>query len=302
MKIRVKILLLIGAFALLATACGSDGPDGISTTGGEPETTLPADAPVAIVSMNPSATESLFAIGAGDQVIAVDNFSYYPPEAPVVADLSAFEPNVEAIAALEPDLVVLSDDTIEEQLTELGIESLVLVAPTTIAEAYTQIEQLGAATGHIGEAAEVVLQMQTDIDAALGDLPERETALTYYHELDNTLFSITSSTFIGEVYKLAGLENAADAADADGSAFGYPQLSEEYLVQANPDIIFLADTVCCEQTAETVAARPGWDGLTAVQNGNVVELNDDVASRWGPRIVELVEAVVAAVQAIPVNA
>jgi len=140
-----------------------------------------------------------------------------------------------------------------------------------------------------------VLQMQTDIDAALADIPAREIPLTYYHELDNTLYSVTSGTFIGYVYDLFGLVNVADPLDADGSAFGYPQLNEEFLVTADPDIIFLADTLCCEQTAETVAARPGWDQLTAVQNGNIVELNDDIVSRWGPRIVDFIEAVGSAV-------
>ena len=118
------------------------------------------------------------------------------------------------------------------------------------------------------------------------------------HELDDTLYTVTSSTFIGEVYTLAGLVNAADPADADGSAWGYPQLSAEYLLDADPDLIFLADTRCCAQDAETVAARPGWESLTAVETGRIVELDDDVASRWGPRIVDFLRAIVNAVNAI----
>lgn len=245
-----------------------------------------ADVPTRIVSLSPTATEMLFAIGAGDQVVAVDAFSNYPEEAPIT-DLSGFEPNVEAIAGFEPDLVVSSFPI--EGLDAIGVENLVLGAAVSFDDVYSQIEQAGAVTGHIAEAAELVSQMQTDIDAVLASLPERETALTFYHELDNTLFSVTSSTFIGEVYSLLGLENAADAADPDGEAFGYPQLNEEYLVTADPDIIFLADTICCGQTAATVAERPGWDQLSAVQNGNIVELNDDVVSRWGPRLVEFIQ-------------
>lgn len=245
-----------------------------------------ADVPSRIVSLSPTATEMLFAIGAGDQVVAVDAFSNYPEEAPIT-DLSGFEPNVEAIAGFEPDLVVSSFPI--EGLDAIGVENLVLGAAVSFDDVYSQIEQAGAVTGHIAEAAELVSQMQTDIDAVLASLPERETALTYYHELDNTLYSVTSSTFIGEVYSLLGLENAADAADPDGESFGYPQLNEEYLVTADPDIIFLADTVCCAQSAETVAARPGWDQLSAVQNGNIVELNDDIVSRWGPRLVEFIQ-------------
>ncbi|MDW3177885.1 MAG: ABC transporter substrate-binding protein [Acidimicrobiia bacterium] len=318
MKIRALVALL-ATICLFAAACGSDAD---STVTGEatPETTadtvaedvmedeVPSEpsneepvetsttveevADLRIVSVSPTATEMLFAIGAGELVVAVDSFSYFPEEAPVT-DLSGFEPNVEAIAGFDPTLVVSSAPI--EGLDVVGVENMVLPAAITIDDVYTQIEQLGAATGHVGEAAELVGQMQTDIAAVIDALPARETPLSYYHELDNTLYSVTSSTFIGEVYTMLGLVNAADAADPDGEFFGYPQLNEEFLVTADPDIIFLADTVCCEQTAETVAARPGWDQLQAVQNGNIVELNDDVVSRWGPRLVEFVEVAGAAV-------
>lgn len=318
MKIRALVALL-ATICLFAAACGSDAD---STVTGEatPETTadtvaedvmedeVPSEpsneepvettttveevADLRIVSVSPTATEMLFAIGAGELVVAVDSFSYFPEEAPVT-DLSGYEPNVEAIAGYDPTLVV-SDAPIEG-LDVVGIENMVLPAAITIDDVYTQIEQLGATTGHVGDAAELVGQMQTDIAAVIDALPERETPLSYYHELDNTLYSVTSSTFIGEVYTMLGLVNAADAADPDGEFFGYPQLNEEFLVTADPDIIFLADTVCCEQTAETVAARPGWDQLQAVQNGNIVELNDDVVSRWGPRLVEFIEVAGAAV-------
>ena len=183
--------------------------------------------------------------------------------------------------------------------TETGVEEIVLPFAATFDDTYTQIEQLGVATGHVAEAAELVGQMQTDI-AAIVEATEAPAGLTYYHELDDTLFSSTSSTFVGQVYSLFGLENVADAADPDGESFGFPQLNEEFLVTANPDLIFLADTLCCAQTAETVAERPGWDQIAAVQNGNVVELNDDIASRWGPRLVEYVQAISDAVSAVDV--
>ena len=241
----------------------------------------------------------LFAVGAGDLVVAVDEFSNFPAEAPIT-DLSGFTPNVEAIAAFEPTTVYSSFPV--EGLDAIGIENVVLSSAVVIDDVYAQIEQVGAATGNVAEATELVLQMQTSIDAILADLPERETPLTYYHELDTTFFSATSSTFIGQVYSLLGLENVADAADPDGEAFGFPQLSEEFIIEADPDIIFLADTIFESQTADTVAARPGWDQLSAVQNGNVVEMNDDISSRWGPRIVEFLEvagAAVAEIEAVP---
>jgi iron complex transport system substrate-binding protein len=262
-----------------------------------------ASAPKAIVSLSPTATEMLFAIGAGDQVTAVDDQSNYPPEAPVT-DLSGFEPNVEAIAAKNPDLVVIADDTagLTASLAKLNIPVLSLPAAQTFDDAYTQIEQLGAATGKVGDAAELVGTMKADIDEIVKSLPQQETPLTYYHELDNTFFSATSKTFIGQVYALLGLQNIADAVDKDGT--GYPQLSQEYIIQSNPDLIFLADTKCCQQDTASVAARPGWGQLKAVTDGGVVALDDDIASRWGPRVVEYLRTVadaVAKVQPAPTS-
>lgn len=265
------------------------------------EAVVAEDDAIRIVSLSPTSTEMLFAVGAGDLVVAVDAFSNFPAEAPIT-DLSGWEPNVEAIAGYEPTMVLSSAPI--EGLDALGIENMVLPAAASFDDVYAQIEQVGAATGHVGDAAEVVANMQSDIQAVLDALPEREVALTYYHELDPTFYSVTSNTFVGAVYTLLGLENAVDAADSDGAAGGYPQITEEYLVTANPDIIFLADTVCCGETAETVAARPGWDQLSAVQAGNVIELNDDTVSRWGPRLVEFIETAgtaIAAIEAVPAS-
>ena len=252
-----------------------------------------------IASLVPSATEMLFAIGAGDQVVAVDAQSNYPEDVPTT-DLSGFEPNVEAIVGYEPDLVVLTDDTgdVVAGLEAADVETLLLPAATTLDDSYGQIEQLGQVTGHEDEAADVVEGMKEDIAEIARSVPVPEGApLTYYHELDQTLFTATSSTFIGQVYEMVGLENIADAADADGS--GYPQLSAEYILEQNPDIIFLADTKCCGQTAETVAARPGWAELDAVTEDRVVELDDDIASRWGPRVVDLLRTVADEVARVP---
>ena len=242
-----------------------------------------------IVSMSPTATEMLFAIGAGEYVVAADDNSNFPAEAPTNPDLTNFPINVEGILSFEPTLVVASGEI--EGLDAVGVETLVLPFAATFDDTYAQIEQLGAATGQVGEAAELVSQIQTDIAAIVEATESPDPALTYYHELDDTLFSSTSSTFVGQVYSLFGLENVADAADPDGESFGFPQLNAEFLVTADPDLIFLADTICCSQTAETVAARPGWEGLSAVTNGNVIELNDDIASRWGPRLVDYVQAI-----------
>jgi iron complex transport system substrate-binding protein len=301
---RRPALILLAATALLA-ACGDD--DEAAETGAAPTETTASSAstsadevPERIVSLSPTATEMLFAIGAGDQVVAVDDQSDFPAEVPTT-DLSAYEPNVEAIAAYEPDLVVISGgpDDLESGLEAIGADVLTLPAAVTLADTYDQIDQLGEVTGHVDEAAEVVAGIQADIEELTAEVPDRTESPTYYHELDDTLFSVTSQTFIGQIYELAGLANVADPADADGALGGYPQLSAEYLVAADPDFIFLADTECCAQDLATVAARPGFAGLTAVTEGRVVELSDDVASRWGPRVVDFLRAIVDATAEVP---
>ena len=293
---RILATALVPLALVTLASCGDDD-DGDTAAEGT-TTTAAADVPERIVSLSPTATEMLFAIDAGDQVVAVDDQSNYPEEAPRT-DLSGFEPNVEAIVAEDPDLVVLSEDTgdVLAGLEAADVEALVLPAATTLDDSYDQIEQLGDATGHGDEAADVVQGMKDDIEEITSSLPERSgDAPTYYHELDQTFFTATSSTFIGQVYGLVGLENIADSAD-DGS--GYPQLSAESILDANPDLIFLADTKCCAQNAETVAARPGWASLDAVTSGRVIELDDDVASRWGPRVVDLLRTVADQVARVP---
>ncbi|NES13345.1 MULTISPECIES: ABC transporter substrate-binding protein [Micromonospora] len=256
--------------------------------------------PEKIVSLSPTATEMLFAIGAGKQVTAVDDQSNYPAEAPK-SDLSGYQPNAEAIAGKSPDLVVLANDTnkIIDQLTTLKIPVLLTPAAATLDDTYQQITDLGKLTGHPAEADAVTTKMKNDIAALTKDLPKRAAKLTYYHELGPELYSVTSKTFIGSIYALAGLENIADPADADGKHGGYPQLSQEVIVKANPDFVFLADTKCCKQTPDTVKARSGWAGVNAVKHNQIVALDDDIASRWGPRVVDLVKAIVDATAKVP---
>jgi iron complex transport system substrate-binding protein len=244
--------------------------------------------PEAIVSLSSTATEMLFAIGAGDRVVAVDEFSTYPPEAPIT-DLSGFTPNIEAIVGYEPDLVVISFDPGElvSGLRAVGVPTLLLPTALSLDDSYTQLEVLGAATGHIGEAAGVVAQMQADIEeiVATTTVP---AGVTFYHEVDATLFSASSNSFIGQVYSLLGLTNIADAADTDGS--GFPQLASEYVISEDPDMILLAD-VDFGVTPESLSERPGWAEMTAVQNGAIVPLDSYLASNWGPRVVEFLQLV-----------
>ncbi len=249
--------------------------------------------PERIVSLSASHTETLFAVGAGPQVIAVDDRSNFPPEAPKT-DLSGFKPNVEAIVAKKPDLVVVSDDldNVVAELGKVGVPVLLEPAAKTLDEAYEEIAEIGAATGNKAKADEVVTGMRAAMDKLAAEAP-KDKKLTYYHELDQTPYAVTSQTFIGQVYSIFGLTNIADKAPE--AAGGYPKLSAEFVAQADPDLIFLADVKCCAQNKAALAERPGWGKLSAVKNDQVVELDDDIASRWGPRIVEFAESIGAAV-------
>jgi iron complex transport system substrate-binding protein len=258
-----------------------------------------AKRPVRIVSLSPSATESLFAVGAGKQVVAVDDQSNFPANVPTTK-LSGFTPNLEAIVSYKPDLVVIANDTkdLATGLTKLKVPVLLLPAANTFDDVYSQIEVLGAATGHLADSAILVSRMRADVTALTAKVTKRAKPLTFFHELDDTFYSVTSKTFVGSIYTLAGLVNIADAADKDSS--GYPQLSNEYIVAQNPDLIFLADTKCCKQSAQTVGARAGWGELAAVTNKNVIALDDDVASRWGPRVVDQLRTIVDATSKVAV--
>lgn len=269
-------------------------PATIQATNGS--VTIPAR-PGRIVSLSPSSTEDLFSVGAGSQVVAVDKQSNYPANVPSTS-LSGFEPNVEAIAGYKPDLVVVSDDVkgLVAGLKALSIPTLLEPAPDNLDGAYTEIAQLGEATGHPSEATGLVQSMRTKVQNLLAKVPKRAKPLSYYYELDPTLFTVTSHTFVGNLFTSAGLVNVADAA---GRSSAYPQLNAETLLSSNPDLIFLADSKCCSQSAATVAARPGYSTIAAVKDGRVVALDDDIASRWGPRVTDLLARIVDATSAVP---
>jgi len=273
-------------------AVASDFPVTIDSDGG---TWTLESAPQRIVSLSPTATEILFAIGAGEQIVAVDSYSYFPAEAPVT-DLSGFDPNVEAVAAFEPDLVVISNDSNElvASLTAADIPVLVSSAPADLEGGYAVMAELGLATGHVDETAEVVAALRVAIETALAAAPD--VSVRIYHELGDSLFSASSSGFIGAVYAEMGVTNIADEADIDGS--GFPQLTEEYIVESDPELIVITDQV--DYGTDDVAARPGWGEITAVRNGNIVVVDADIASRWGPRLPQFIVAVADALSSVAV--
>jgi iron complex transport system substrate-binding protein len=294
--LRSFVLLAGAALAALAvTVSGASG--GASATSAFPVTIVASNGKVTvsrqprrIVSLSPTATESLFAIGAGSLVVAVDDQSDYPKSAPKTS-LSGFTPNVEAIAAYRPDLVVFSYDSkgLAEALKRLGITAMQHDAARSFKGAYQQIRQLGMVTGHEAGAVSVVASMKAKIGRMVKRARTAGDRLSVYHELTPDLYSATSKSFVGQVYSALGLRNIADAVP-DTFGTGYPQLSAEYVVSSSPDLIVLADSICCGQGPATVAARPGWDRISAVRTGSIVRIDDSIASRWGPRLVNFFRA------------
>jgi iron complex transport system substrate-binding protein len=250
-------------------------------------TTKIAKKPTKIISLSPSATEILYAIGAGSQILAVDNLSNYPANAPT-SEISAFEPNVEAILVKKPDLVLLSIDStkapqIRNALVKLGIPVLMEKAPATLQDVYAENTLLARVTDRQAGAAKLNASMAKSIKDVLAKA-KKSSKIRIFHELDDTYYSATSNTFIGKVYKSFGVVNIADAASGADSS-GYPQLSAEYLLKSDPQVIFLADAQY-GVTAESVSKRAGWSQISAVKNQKIVELPADIPSRWGPRLVD----------------
>ncbi len=301
-RVRLRSLWSTGAIVgmvLTVAACGS-AASAPATAAAPIRLHMPygvvtiAKRPARVVSLSASATEDLYAVGAGMQVVAVDSYSTYPRTAPRT-HLSGFTPNIEAIAKYRPDLVLIDTDAnnIVRKLGQLGIPVLVEPPAANLIGVYAEITQIAKATGHTLAAARVNATIRRQVAAIVRSVPRPKTPFTVYHELDQHYYSATSHTFIGQMYKLLGLRNIADKAT---SASAYPQLSTEYIIASNPDLIVLADTVCCGQTRATVAARPGWSHIVAVKTGEVVPVNDSVASEWGPRIVLFLKAVAGAVK------
>ncbi|HYH54186.1 MAG TPA: ABC transporter substrate-binding protein [Solirubrobacterales bacterium] len=252
--------------------------------------------PTRIVSLSPSATETLFAIGAGEQVIAVDEESDHPAGVPRT-NLSSYQPNVEAIAGYEPDLVLLPASVprdVAAGLRRVGLTVISQPAPANLDDAYAQMRQLGRATGHPEAAERLARRTRARVERLIAAAPAG-ARLDFFHELDPDLYSTGTKTFIGRIYQRLGLRNVADPA-ARRAGTPYPQLSSEAVVAADPDLIVLADSECCGQSPATVGRRPGWQQVAAVKAGAVVAVDDDIASRWGPRIPVFVARAVEAMQ------
>lgn len=320
---KQNILILILIVGLLLSACGPEAP-ATPVLNQEPEPTTvtePTEAPMpepteepaskimvfeddmgnmfelegypqAIVSISASTTEILFAIGAGDQVVGRDEYSIYPEEAIEVTSVGAMweELPAEAILALEPDLVVAAQIISEEQvaaLRDLGLKVYWQDNPTSYEELWENLRDFAKLTGHESETEALI----ADLEARVQAVQEKTATVTelpsVFYELDATdpsnPWTAGTGTFIDYIITQAGGTNAASALEGE-----YAQISSEQLIAINPDVILLADAPY-GTTPESVAERPGWDVIKAVQEDAIYPIDPNMMSVPGPRLVNALE-------------
>ena len=247
--------------------------------------TLTFDAPPSkIVSLSAAHVEVLYAIGAGGQLLAGDKFSDCPKAAAALEHVDSFTPSVEAITALQPDLVVLAfpNPQLEQALSNVSVKSMLLSIPESVVGTLDQIRLVGRITGHRDEAESYAKGMEQRIKEIKDSVVAKEK-LSIYHEVDNTFYTAGPGSFVDDLYKILGVRNIAENADS-----AFPQLTQEAIIQAAPDIIILADEDAGE-SAETVSARPGWDAIPAVKNKRIYTVDPDIVSRPGPRLITALE-------------
>lgn len=247
-----------------------------------------------VVTLAPSNTEILFAIGAGAQVVGRDMFSDYPPEAGALPNIGGdyVAVDTETLLTLAPDLVLAADLNPVEQiqaLEDLGLTVFVLGNPTDLQGLYVNLLTVGTLTGHAAEAAALAEALQERVAAIQARLANVSSRPLVFYELDNTdpnaPWTSGPGTFLDTLIQMAGGENV-------GGILGeaWAQISLEELIAQDPDIILLGDYLYGGVTPEQVAARPGWEALSAVKNQRVFTFDDNLVSRPGPRLVDGLEA------------
>ena len=245
--------------------------------------------PERVVSLLPSNTEILFAVGAGEQVVGVTSYCNYPEEATTreqVGGITTKSLNVETIVALEPDLVLASgsQSDIIPILEESGL-TVVVLEPATFDDIFANIELVGQVTGHTDEATALTGELRQRVDTVTATVSAADAQPTVFYEVwHDPLMTGGPNTFIGQLITLAGGQSIFADVEED-----WPQVSTEVVVERNPAVILGPDSHADELTAEKINARAGWESVAAVQNGEIYMLNGDAVSRPGPRIVDMLE-------------
>jgi iron complex transport system substrate-binding protein len=247
------------------------------------------------VSLSPTHTETLFALDLGHLVVAVDSASDYPSAALDVrqTNLIAESASLDELLSYEPDVVLVGEDFtgIVGRLSAAGVASWSGPPATSLDDVYRQIEELGDVVGFRDRADELVGRMRADLEALVSSLPAGDQ-LSYFFEVDPSYVTASPGTYLDSLFGTLGLTSIAPSSED-----AFVQLSADTIISANPDVIILADANCCGVGIDQVAARPGWSSVSALANGAVVTIDDAVASRWGPRTIELLESVAGAVVA-----
>lgn len=246
--------------------------------------------PERVISMVPSHTEMICALDACEKLIGIDTFSNYPEEVfelpRLGGALTGYDggPDLEAIVALSPDLVVVSEyGELASFLEELGM-TVYAGSPQTIEDIFDYLDIIGQLVNRSDQAAALTAQIESDLDS-IAQLVEGATRPSVYYEIDASPFSVGPDSFIGQLIALAGGETIVTAEMGD-----FPMLDPEFIVAQDPDMIILASAPYGE-SIETLQARPGWQGLSAIADGRVVELTEaqnDLTARPGPRIADVV--------------
>ncbi|MCA0352927.1 MAG: cobalamin-binding protein [Chloroflexi bacterium] len=256
------------------------------------EVTLTAQ-PSRIVSLAPSNTEILFAVGAGDALVGVTKYCNYPEAAKSIDQIGGFSAktiSIETIVALKPDVVFSGDEsqqTVIDALAQANIPVIAIKAEN-FAAVYENINLIGQATNHPTEAAQVVAEMQTRIDAVTTKtktLAAADKLSVFYEVYDEPLMTAGPQTFIGQMVELAGATNIfADVSEE------YPEISAEEVVNRQPAVIIGPESHGDKLTIDLIAQRPGWSQIKAVKDGKIIVLNGDMLSRPGPRLADALEA------------
>ncbi len=266
------------ALLLLAASCGGRAPDAV-TLGGKLTFDTP---PERIVSLSPGHTEILFAIGAGDQVIAVDNQSDFPPETETKTKLDATSPDEAVLEELQPDLVVVmaGPEEVVQAIDQQGFQVLWLELPDSVGSIFDQIDLLGEITGRVEQSDRLVDEMDGRLLAVFDEVGATPGPRVY-HELDDGLTTASIDTFIGELYLILNGQSIADQSEEP-----FPQLTVDTVVEADPEVIILAYP---NASPESIKARPGWQDISAVKDDRIYAVDPDIVNRPGPRLVDGLE-------------
>ena len=308
MKLRTLLPILLALVAGLAVACGDSVPATatpeatVAASATTPPSTFPvtvsdqegkpltlAKQPRAIISFSPGVTEILFAIGAGPQVIAADQFSDYPAEAKALKQRVKYtSPDVESALSLNPDLVIMSraQRTSVERFRSAGLPVFYTPEADSLDAIMENVRMWGHLTGHAAEADQVANGMRARIEAVKVKVAPVAEGPRAFYELSDSLVSAGDKTFIGSILPLLKAKNVAS-----GAATDYPQLTAEAVISRDPQVIFLADASSAWQSLETLRKRPGWTSISAVKDGKVYPIDPNIGNRPGPRIVLALEEI-----------